>query len=119
MFVCSFPTDPKFWKISLAFFFFLIFNFAFLKKIVKINLSKCIVTVPKVNCIGTEGTCAYLHVSTRLLDVTYLDTENCMIYIAFFQHLDLKKKKKEEKKKGRPTDPPNFQAKRANKPLFF
>ena len=41
-----------------------------------------------------------------------------MIYNAFFQHPDWKKKRK-EKKKDQPTDPPNFQAKRANKPLFF
>ena len=27
--------------------------------------------------------------------------------------------KKKKKKKDRPTGPPNFQAKRANKPLFF
>ena len=52
------------------------------------------VTVQKVNCVGTEGICAYLLVSTRLLNVTYLDTENYMIYIAFLQHPDLKKKKK-------------------------
>ena len=39
-----------------------------------------------------------------------------MIYIAFIQHSDLNKKKK---KKDQPTDPPNFQTKRANKPLFF
>ena len=62
-------------------FFFLVLNFAFLNKIVKINLSKYIVTVP-------------VHVSTRLFDVTYLNTENYMIYIAFLQHADLKKKKK-------------------------
>ena len=35
-----------------------------------------------------------VHVSTRLLDVTYLDTENYMIYIAFLQHPDKKKNKK-------------------------
>ena len=75
--------------------------------------SKCIVTIPKVNCVGTEGICAYLHVSNRLLDVTYLVTENYTIYIAFLQHPDFKKKK------DRPTYPPNFQAKGANKPLFF
>ena len=40
-----------------------------------------------------------------------------MTYIAFLQHPDLKKKKKKkEKKKDRPTDPSNFQAKKANKP---
>ena len=40
-----------------------------------------------------------------------------MIYTAFLQHPDLKKE--EEKKKDWPTDPPNFQAKRATKSLFF
>ena len=46
-------------------------------------------------------------------------SKNYMIYIAFLQHPDLKKKKKEKKKKVRPTDPPYFQAKRANKPFFL
>ena len=37
-----------------------------------------------------------------------------MNYTALFLCPDLKKKKKD-----RPTDPPDFQAKRANKPLIF
>ena len=100
MFALFRPTQ-NFGKLGLLFFFFfflLKFNFSFLIKIVKINFSKCIVTVPKVNCVGTEDICALLHVSTRLLAVTYLDTENYMIYIAF-----LKKKKK--KKIDLPTIP--------------
>ena len=47
MFVCPFPTDPKYWKIRVSFFFsFLILNFAFLNKNVK---RKCqnTVNVPK------------------------------------------------------------------------
>ena len=75
------------------------------------------VTVPKVKCVGTEGLFVHtIHVSPRLFNVTYLNTENYVIYIAFLQHPDLKKKKKE---KINPTDPTNFQAKMANKPLFF
>ena len=53
------------------FFFFLIFNFAFLNKIVIMNFSTCIATVPEVNCVGTEGVCVYpIHVSTSLLSIT-------------------------------------------------
>ena len=37
-----------------------------------------------------------------------------MIYTAFLQHPDFEKKKI-IKNKDQPTDPPNFQAKRANK----
>ena len=97
MFVCPFPADPKFWKAWIAFFFFfLIFNFAFLKKIVKIINFKMHVTVPKVNCVGTGLFVHPIHVSTRLFDVTYLNTENYMIYIVFLQHPDLKKKKKKK-----------------------
>ena len=39
MFVCPFPTDPKFWKTWLL-FFPLIFNFAFLNKIVEMVIFK-------------------------------------------------------------------------------
>ena len=53
-----------------------------------------------------------MYVSTRSFDVTYLNTENYM----HFSNIHIKKKKK---KKDRPTDPPNFQGKRAKKPLFF
>ena len=53
-----------------------------------------------------------IHVSTRLFDVTYLNTEN---YIGISQTARLKKKKEEDQ----PTDNPNFQAKRANKPLLL
>ena len=93
--VClPFLTDPKFWKTWVAFFFFfLILNFAFLSRIVKIKFSKYIVTVPKLYYVGKEGMCLP-HVSTRLFFVTYLNTENYMFYIAFLQHPDLKKKKK-------------------------
>ena len=91
MFVCPFgpfPTDPKFWK---TFLLFLIFNFAFLNKIVKLKFSKCIVTVQTFTVL-TQEVCVYpINVSTRLLDVTY--KENYMIYIAFLRHSDLKKKK--------------------------
>ena len=40
-----------------------------------------------------------------------------MIYIAFLQHSDFKRLGK--KRIDRPTDPPDFQAKRANKPFIF
>ena len=43
-------------------------------------------------------------------------------YIAFFLRPDLKrikKKKKKRKKKDRHTDPPDFQAERANKPFII
>ena len=68
MFVCPFLTNPTFWKtwVAFFFFFFLIFNFAFLNKIVKIKVSKYIVTVPKVYFVGTEGiwdTRTYMHFS--------------------------------------------------------
>ena len=90
MFVCLFLTDPKFWKTWVAFFFLLIFNFAFLNKIVKIKVSKYIVTVPKIYCVGREGIYVYpIHVSTRLFDVTYLNTDNYM----HFSNIQIKKKK--------------------------
>ena len=47
MFVCPFPTDPKYWKIKVS-FFFLILNFAFVKtKMIKLNVRIRIVTVSK------------------------------------------------------------------------
>ena len=56
---------------------------------------KCIVTVLKVYCVGTEGIYVNpIHVFTRVFDVTYLNTENYMTYIAFLQHPDLKEKRK-------------------------
>ena len=110
MFVCPFPTDR--WE-NLGCFFFFGFNFAFLSKFVEINFSKCIVTVPKVNCVGTEGMCVYpIHVFTRLFDVTYLDLENYMIY--FLQHSDLKKKKRKEK-----IDLPTFFRPKGQTNLYF
>ena len=50
MFVCPFPTDPKNWKIrvSLAFFFFLILNFAFLNKKAKAMRSKVLDLRPNI-----------------------------------------------------------------------
>ena len=75
------------------FFFFLIFSFAFLNKIVKNIFSKCIVTVPKVHCVSTEGICVYPYMSPPDFDATYSNTENYMNYIAYLQHPDLKKKK--------------------------
>ena len=125
MSVCPFPTTQKFWKLFF-FFFFLIFNFAFLNKIVKIKVSKYIVTVPKVYCVGTEGYVYPIHVSTRLFDVTYLNTENyiCISLTSRFgggrinlPTLPIFRPKGQTK--DQPTDSPNFQAKRANKPLFF
>ena len=89
MFVCPFPTDPNFWKTRIFFFIFLIFNFAFLNKIVRRKFSKCTATVPNIYCVGVEGLCVYpIHVSTRLFDVIYLSTESYMIYFAFLQHSD-------------------------------
>ena len=88
MLVCPFPTDPKFRKTWVAFFFFLIFNFAFLNKIFKIKVSKYIY------CIGTEGIHVYpMHVSTRLFDVTYLNTET-IYYICISLTSRFKNKKK-------------------------
>ena len=44
---------------------------------------------PNIYCVGTEGICVYtIHISIRLFDVTYLNTENYMIYTAFLQHPD-------------------------------
>ena len=55
------------------------------------------------------------NVSTILFDVTYLNTDNYVNYIAFPLTTTLK-----GKKGGKlPTNPLNFQAKKANKPLFF
>ena len=65
------------------------------------------------SCHPLSLLCRYaypIHVSTRFFDVTYLNTENYM----HFSKIQIKKIKKD-----RPTDPLNFQAKRANKPLFF
>ena len=71
--------------------FFYILNFEFLNKIVKMKFTKYIATVPRIYCEGTEGVCVNpIHVFTRLFDVTYLNTENCMIHIAFLQHPYLK-----------------------------
>ena len=51
----------KLWLLFFFFFFFLIFSFSFLNKIVKIKVSKYIVTVPKVYCVGTEGIDLHVH----------------------------------------------------------
>ena len=58
--------------------------------------------------------------STRLFDVTYLNTENYMIYIAFLQDPDLKKNKEKKKKKkiNLPTLP-IFRPKEQAHPYFF
>ena len=52
-----------------------------------------------------------------------LHAQECkhMNEIVFLLRPDLKKgrEKKKKKKKDRPTNPPNFQAKRANKPFIF
>ena len=50
---------------------------------------------PKSLRVGAGGIYVFpIYVSTRLFDVTYLNTENHMIYIAFFNILWLKKKRK-------------------------
>ena len=121
MFVCPFPTDPKFRKIWIAFFFFIL-KFAFLNKIIEIKFSKFIVTVPKVYSggLGTDDImmCLPHSISTRLFDVTYLKTENHDLYCISnnFFNIQIKKKKKKKKKNTLPADPPNILAKRANKP---
>ena len=58
MFFLPFSDRPTiFENLGCFFFFFLVFNFAFLNKIVKIKVSKYVATVPEVNCLGTEGIC--------------------------------------------------------------
>ena len=52
-----FSDRPEILENLCCFFFFVIFSFAVLNKIVKIKVSKYIVIVPKVYCVGTEGTC--------------------------------------------------------------
>ena len=55
-----FPDRPKIFEDFGCFFFvvFFIYSiFALSNKIVKIKVSKYIVAVPKVNCVGTEGIC--------------------------------------------------------------
>ena len=42
----------------------------------------------KIDCVSTGLFVHPIHVSARLFNVTYLNTENYMIYIAFLQHLD-------------------------------
>ena len=98
----------------LFFFFFSIFNFVFLNKIVKIKVSKYIVIVPKVYCEGTEGIGLSMHVSTRLFDVTYLNTENYM----HFSNIQIQEKKK-KKKKDRPPTLPIFRPKGQTNLYFF
>ena len=63
-------------------FVFLILKFAFLNKITEMKLSKFIATAPKVYSVGTGGIimCLLHIISTRLFDVTYLDTENHDLY---------------------------------------
>ena len=99
----KFLTDLKLWKTYLAFFVFFWYSILhFEQNCWNKFFSKCIVIVPKDNCVGTEGICVYpIHVSTRLFDVTYLDIENCMIY--FLQNPDLKKKKKKKRLTYRPS----------------
>ena len=53
--VCDRESRRDTWFENRLVFFFLIFNFAFLNKIVKIKVSKYIATVPKVYCLSTEG----------------------------------------------------------------
>ena len=93
MFVCPFPTDPKFWKTGVAFFFlffFLVFNFAFLNKIVKLKVSKYIVTVPEVYCVGTEGICLP---NTCLHQIVWCHWFKCTKLYMHFSNIQIKKKK--------------------------
>ena len=46
VFVCPFPTDPKYQKTKVVFFFYIL-NFVFLNKNVQNKVSEYIVTVPK------------------------------------------------------------------------
>ena len=47
--------------------------------------------------------------------MSLIQIQKTIWFILHFFNIQIKKKKK----KNRPTNPPNFQAKRANKPLFF
>ena len=70
------PTQ-KFGKLGFFLFcFVLIFNFAFLNKIVKIKVSKHIVTVPKVYCVGTKGICLPHTCLHQIVWCHLLNTEN-------------------------------------------
>ena len=71
-------------KISDNFFPPLMFNFAFLNKIVEIKFSKY--NCPK-SLLCRHRRCVYpIHVSLhQIVYVTYLSTENYMIYFAFLQ----------------------------------
>ena len=71
---------------NLFFFFFSIFNFAFLNKIVKIIIFKMHCnSLHMLTVLAQVYLFSPINVSTRF---TYLNTENYMIYIAFLQHPD-------------------------------
>ena len=107
MFVCPFPTDPKFWKIRIIFFFFYSQYSQFCncncpkKGTVTCCNGKQLPLTPWLNQFWGSA-CPRMH--THMNDTAFLVSR-------------IKKKKK--KKKDWPTNPPNFQAKRANTPFIF
>ena len=109
MFICPFPTDPKYLKIkvgfffSFLFFFFLILNFVFSNKNV-FNMSEFIATVPKMyfnhnimeyktfqHQSQTNSACPKMHTH----EWYYISSVPRVFFFFFF-------------KQDRPTNPPNF-----------
>ena len=81
MFVCPFPTDPKFWKTCVAFFFYI--QFCIFKQNCWNKSFKIHCTVPKVYYVRHRRYLFYvypIHVSTRLFDVTYLGPKYRKLY---------------------------------------
>ena len=115
MFVCPFPTDTKYWKTRVGFFFFLFF-FDTLIFFVENKMSEYIVTVPK-RYLNTAPS------NTRIkpiLRFCMLKNWHAWITLYFFYAQIRGKKLKKKIMIDLPSpDPPNFQTKRANKPFIF
>ena len=108
-----FRPSQKYWKIRISFFFFIL-NFAFLNKNVKIKRQN-------TQQLSLQGTVSVtrsngIQSPTNARIKPMLPKNAHMNDTAFLLCQDLKKK---GKKIDRPTDPPDFQAKRANKPFIF
>ena len=108
MFVCPFLTDPKNWKTRVCFFFW------YSTLYFSTKMSKYVVTVPKrnFNQIYWNTTTS----NTRIKLILRL----CMPKNAHtHEWYCISSASRFKKKKNQPTDPLNFQAKRANKPFIF
>ena len=122
MFVCPFPTDPKYWEKSSLFFSFDT-QFCIFDKNVQIKCYNFFIIVSKRFFTRYNGiqppSNARINFNSKALHAQELYTHECYCISSASRFKKKETRQTKKKKPDRPTDPPDFRAKRANKTFLF